>query len=429
MPRRPAADATASPSPLTHGPLAHLEEQLWRPAVRTGDARLSLSPATGGWREAEAYLVLPTLSRATMLLPAGPRAATTGALLNYRGLRRPAQNLQRATLGAAARTGVRLPFPRLAVQVRGVPGVPGPEPVLPLALLAAQTGSGRLHASIGIRTGANRKATLQLVDDAGVPAGFAKFAWNDERADDLARERRALEQAQGSDSARTPPLLATGSYYDWPFIVTAPLPSSSRGVRGDVPPPNPQELYGVCPLVRWSAVAATGQFAALRRRVDALPAGRLPGDLLGRLRRLVDAVAARGEEIPVTSRWHGDLTPWNLARDGDGVLWCFDWESSEPDAVAGLDALHWELTVRTERGARLGRDLLREAYRDAAPFLVAAGVPRAAWPSVLAVYAATLSERACALGAGTGGWEESWVLPSELTEVVEEAHRLVEEHR
>ena len=66
---------------------------------------------------------------------------------------------------------------------------------------------------------------------------------------------------------------------------------------------------------------------------------------------LLDALAGATDTLPVTSRWHGDLTWWNRARDDAGQLWVWDWESSEEDAVAGLDALHWAFSARRTTSA------------------------------------------------------------------------------
>jgi hypothetical protein len=407
------------------GPLSHLVEQLWAPALDTGQVRMVLgTPPQDGWASAETYLVAPTLDRATMLLPAGPRAATRGALLNYRGLRRRLPNAQRTVLGGASALGVRLPFPRLTLQLAD--GAGENRALLPLGMLSAHLGAEPLFASIGIRTGANRKATLQLVDGAGRPAGFAKFAWNPSSSAGIRRETAALAGAAQHGAARSPGLLASGDFHGHPFLVSSPLPLTTRGVRDDVPPPTPAELAALTPVTRWGRAGHTEQLGALRERLAALPGGPGTDAVRERACGLLAEVAERETVHPVTRRWHGDLTPWNSARDDDGVLWCWDWESSEPDALAGMDALHWYVTVRTERGEALDGTLLRSAYHQAGSHLVAVGTPRRGWSEVLAVYAATLAERACELAA-TGGWEEGWVLPHQLLDLLDTSARAMEE--
>jgi len=420
---RHAGDGTDSA--VLAGPLNHLVEQLWSPLVTTGSLRITVgdTPLPEGWRVAEEYYVLPSVSRATMLIPAGPRAATIGSLLNYRGLRRPLPNLQRSVLGNLVRTGVPLPFPRLRVAVPAI----GAEPEeLPLAAFAARLEQPQAYAAIGVRTGANRKATLQLVDGAGAPIGFAKVAWDRASAEGIRRETAALAEASSSGPARRPRLLASGEHVGWPFLISEPLPADARGVRAEVPPPTPAEMIALTPVSRRAEVSATGQFRDLRMRLASLPDGDMVGPVRAAACRLLDAVAQCHDNLLVTTRCHGDLTPWNSARDRDGRLWCWDWESSEADAVAGLDALHWHVTVQTEGGRALDGSVLRTALDRSSPLLVAAGVPRRAWGQVAAVYCATLAERACDLASGAGGWEKDWVLPEQLLDLLSTSALLLE---
>ncbi len=411
------------------GPLSHLVEQLWAPALATGRARLRVGDEAvredgdaTRWTTAEEYLVVPSVGRASMLLPSAPRRATAGALMNYRGLRRRVPNLQRTLLGSTARAGAPLPFPRLSVQVDARAGDDRPE--LPLALLSGRLGV-QVFASIGVRTGANRKATLQLVDATGTPRGFAKMAWGPSSSDGVRREAHALCTPLLEGPVRSPEVLATGEFHGFPYLVTSPLPLGCRGVRADVPAPTPQEVFALCPVVRHDRISSTGQLRALRARVAGAHRDGDSAPVLDAAAALLDLVDASDVELPVTRRWHGDLTPWNCARDTDGTLWCWDWESSEPDAVAGLDALHWHATVSTEGGRRLDGSVLEDAHRDAQSLLVAAGIARPDRALVTALYAATLAERACEWSRD-GGWEAGWVLPGQLVDLLTTARRLVE---
>jgi len=443
---RPAAPAPSSPTdtvapprvpglaPDLDGPLAHVAEQLWGPALRAGRLRLSRHAPEPGWHEVERYLVLPSISRASILLPDVPSAALRGALLNYRGLRSGATALQRSVLGAAVTTRMGMPFPRLSVQVPD-----GADGRLPLGTLEQVLGVGPLLASIGVRTGANRKATLQLVDPEGRPRGFAKLGWDAASAAGIRAETAALEQGPYDGRVRVPRPLASGTLGAHPYVVTAPLPLDVRAVRGTVPAPSAEELAALCPRDRLAPIAATGQFRALRRRLDALGAlGLSPTTrpLLALTGDLLDTLAGLPTEIPVTTRWHGDLTPWNVARDGAGTLWCWDWESSEPDAVAGLDALHWYAGVRRERGERLSATTPASVLADAGHLLRAAALPRACDAGVAALWAATIAERALglALAPAPGDprdpsrperWEDDWVRPEEVAALLTGARRML----
>lgn len=387
------------------GPLDLLVQQLWLPAVRTGDARVVVNPKReAGWVDAESYWVLPSARRPRLLVPAGPRAATAGALANYRGLRTPAPRAAR-TLGASvSRAGLRVARDRLVVQMR--PGAAAAEGLLPLGMLARALGRPRVYAALGVRTGANRKATLQLVDDRGGPVGYAKLAWSPATRRLVETETAALRHPAPDDSAsRMPALLASGQIGDRPYLLTQPLPLSVRSPRRDAAPaPAPRELAALGAPDRRDTVTRTGQFRALRERLTTLSPGR---ELGGLMHTLADRLATAPGEVPVTARWHGDLVPWNTARDADDLLWCWDWESSERDAVAGMDALHWTVSQRRARAA-FGPHTLPEALEHCRVQLWAAGLPRRDWPLVAGVYALTTAERTAALAADSG-WASVWI--------------------
>lgn len=424
MPQSSGARAEID-SRITGGPLAYLIEQLWQPALDTGDVRVALGDDDDpGWVDLERYRVLPGVDRARMLFPDAPKDASVGSLLNFRGLRRRTTNVQRTVLGSLARAG-RLPFPVLRLQTRAE----GPAAVTPLAAVGEVLGRDDLAASVAVNTSANRKATLQVVDENGVPAGFAKFAWDEVSTASVQAEGEALlAVGDRAGTVRAPALLASGSYYDKPFIVSQPLPLDSVGVRADVPPPSALELYTLLPLTRRARIGATGQCVALTARLEQLAAAGpeiLP--VVGAALALLALVGTDEHEVAVQERCHGDLAAWNTARASDGTLWLWDWESSEPDAAAGLDALHWHMSARTEAGERWDGPALLTAIELARPLLAAAGTSRRAEPLVAALYAATIAERACTLAAGPGGWEAGWVLPEHLLEMLATAERLLVE--
>ena len=60
----------------------------------------------------------------------------------------------------------------------------------------------------------------------------------------------------------------------------------------------------------------------------------------GILGAVVDHVEARsGDAVLPFGAWHGDFTPWNMARTPAGI-YVWDWERSAP-APLGLDLLHF----------------------------------------------------------------------------------------
>lgn len=417
-----------------------LVEQLWCLPVAAGQVRVVLNPsADNEWRELESYWVLPSASRARLLIPLATPRVTAASLLQYRSLRRGKVNTARILLGSLARLGLRPVLHRLSVQERV--GAERAQEAMPLAAVAASLrgrgtrGNGGpdsdadgpgLFASIGIRDGDNRKPTLQLVDGAGRPAGYAKLAWN-ESSSELVRTEIAALRAVGASTGpvRAPVLLAVGSQREFPYLVTEPLPLDVRAVRGSVKGPTPQELFALCPVSRVGALSATEHFQALGHRLAALDPASEPA-LAQALARLAELLRTRDTVLPVADRWHGDLVPWNTARDSSGRLWCWDWESCEPDAVAGLDAVHWMFSVRRERGEGPMAANLLQAVDDAGPFFEAAGVPREAWPVLAGVYAMVVAERAWTLAVHNGGWASSWISVPELVGMIDAAQGLLD---
>ncbi|MGA8208751.1 MAG: hypothetical protein WB798_01195, partial [Nocardioidaceae bacterium] len=267
------------------------------------------------------------------------------------------------------------PFPRVALQVDSRHSAPP----LPLATVAAALGLAEVHASIGINRSANRKTTLQLVSAQGAPEGFAKFSWEPVSVAAVRTEADALRAVGGRlGPARAPELLAAQDYHGSPFIVTAPLPDDSVGVRAGVQAPSARELYSLLPLHRRAALADTGQLRALRARLAGVARDSSNREVLSAAASLLDVIAADDLEVPVGVRWHGDLAAWNVARSGDGTLWCWDWESSEEDAAAGLDALHWHMSMGTEAGRAWDGAALALATEAAGELTTAAGAPREA---------------------------------------------------
>ncbi len=424
-------------------PLDTLVEQLWSLPVVAGQTRVVLNPsADSEWCEVETYWVLPNAAKARLLVPLTTPRVTAASLLQYRSLRRGKVNTVRILLGSLARLGVRPVLDRLSVQERVAPVPPGAREALPLAAVAAglrgngrKKGSGdpdvtaaghELFASIGIREGDNRKPTLQLVDGSGNPAGYAKLAWNENSSEFVRTEIDALRAVGGSaGQVRAPALLGVGTLGQFPYLVTEPLPLDVRAVRGRVKGPSPQELFALCPVSRAGMLSSTEHFQALSRRLADLDPASEP-HLAQALARLATTLITLDPLLPVAERWHGDLVPWNTARDSKGRLWCWDWESCEPDAVAGLDAVHWMFSVRRERGeGPMAANLLR-AMADAEPFFEAAGVPRDAWPVLAAVYAMVVAERAWTLAVRNGGWTASWISVQELVALLDASQGLLD---
>lgn len=394
-----------------------LVEQLWAPG-RSEGTRVVVDPADEpGWRDAERYWILPDDDSPRLLLPVAPAPVLRAALTHYRGLRRLPANLARQLLGTVAATGAPVARRQLVVQVRSEDDAAS----LPLTALASALDRPRLWATFGVRTGANRKATMQLLDDDAHAVGYAKFGWSTTADDYVSTEARALGEVGGQVGAmRAPRLLASFTQGGRPVAVVEPLPEDVRGLRGNQQAPTSAELYALCPVERQARPGATAHLRAIGRRLAAVP--REP--VIEQASALLARLDGDRRTVPVQTRWHGDLTPWNCARDASGQLWAWDWESCELDVVAGLDALHWEFSVQREAGS-VDRISLGACLEAARHHLAAAGHGRTTHGVVAATYALTVVERAATLAAREGGWERVWITPAQLERLVAEAARLL----
>ena len=409
-------------------PLELLIQQLWSPGLSDG-VRITTPPrqepaidpsADLPWRDAERYWLLPGRTSPRLLLPDAPKPVLRAAITHYRGLRRLPANLARQALGVAAGAGVPMSRDRLTVQVRS----DADAATLPLACIARELERPRLWATFGVRTGANRKATMQLLDERGTSVGYAKLGWNATADDYVSTEARALREVGGGQGLmRAPRLLASFAQGERPVVVMEPLPAGVRGVRGAQQSPSSAELFDLCPVERRARTGSTAHLRAHARRLDRLGSSGAGADVVSRATALVRRLEEDRRIVPVQARWHGDLTPWNCAREPDGQLWAWDWESCESDVVAGLDAVHWEFSVLREAGS-LDDITLAACLERARRHLTAAGHEPATRSLVAAVYALTVAERAATLAAREGGWERVWITPAQVLRLLAEAERL-----
>ncbi|WP_162598586.1 hypothetical protein [Nocardioides gilvus] len=398
-----------------------LAQQLWSPGLGEG-TRIAVDPAPeSGWQDAERYWLLPGAEHPKLLVPLASPRVQQAALTHYRGLRRAPANLARVALGAGARMGAPLSRRQLAVQVRS----DADAAELPLAKIASELGHEHLFATFGVRTGANRKTTMQLLDDRARAIGYAKLGWNSTADEYVTTESHALRQVGGRVGLmRAPRLLASFRQGGRPVLVVEPLPAGVRGVRGEQAAPSSAELFALGPVERMTRPGSTIGLRAIARRLDVLRADPTTRTVAERATALLRRLEAHSEPVPVQARWHGDLTPWNCAREADGQLWAWDWESSEPDVVAGLDAVHWEFSVQRE-AIPVDRISLTACVGRARHHLAAAGHDRVGHGIVGAVHALTVVERAATLAAREGGWQRVWITPVQLARLVDEAMTLV----
>ena len=255
-------------------PLDLLAEQLWGPGRDdpADNPRIVVdAPATPGWRDVERYFVLPDPTRARLLVPHAPPAVVRGAVTHYRGLRRLPANTARGLLGAAATAKVPLSRHRLMVRVPAGSRGETAAAALPLATIARELGHPRLYATFGVRTGANRKATLQLLAEDGTTVGYAKLGWNS-TADEYVRTEADALSVVGArpGQLRAPGVLASFDQGGRPVVVVAPLPADVRRLRGPRQDPTSAELFALAPVVRTDRAGSTRHLVALTERAVTL---------------------------------------------------------------------------------------------------------------------------------------------------------------
>lgn len=423
---------TALPSQTGHddiipsGPweLQLVARQLWWPLVSSGDYRLALNTvADPDWEVVRRFSVIPSAKAPRLLVGVGDRRPVARALSTFGGIRTRRQRLGRLTTATATRFGLARRGDLLTLERRVGSRPTEPEP---LAFLERELGRP-LNTIVGVRTGANSKATVQLFSEDGQPVGYAKVGWNPITQDYVRRESEVLRELNGSAGRlRVPTVLASGAIGESHFLVTHPLPLDVT----TLPPGHHlsvEDFAGVAPVRRFDSMGGSGQFRALSDRVMAGSGVELGGDTWGRARSLATTLGSSSLRMPVAARWHGDLVPWNAARDSTGGVWVWDWETCEDDAVAGLDVLHWSINTHENRAPADTTSTFVDSVVSCAPMLRALGLGRRQQLAVASLYALALAERSMQLASGHGGWHYNRLQPAVLDHLLRVGQDLAEQ--
>ncbi|MFJ2028792.1 hypothetical protein [Streptosporangium sp. NPDC087985] len=131
--------------------------------------------------------------------------------------------------------------------------------------------------------------------------------------------------------------------------------------------------------------------------------GRISADLL------IDAVGEISRIPGRGSAWHGDFSPWNIARGADGRLLVWDWERFATGVPPGFDALHhfFQRALRRTGPATAARACLAQSLPILAPFGLSAAESR-----LTAVrYLIALADRHAADGHAPFGPPDHWLNP------------------
>lgn len=390
-----------------------LVQQLWAPLVATGDYRVMVNAdLDAGWDVRQRFWIVPSARNPRLLVSTGVLRGTARSLTAYRGIRDSIPSLGRVAMAGMLSAGLPVSKDQLTVERRVDAGKADAEPLATMNTVL----DAELVSIIGVRTGANAKATLQLFTTEGTSAGYAKIAWNDLTTTFVLQETNTLLALQGkAGRVRVPRVLAHGTAGPFPFLVTSPLPPDVASVRGDL---SLAELADVAPLQRHDVVAHTRQFKDLESSIHVLLGQSIFPSLTEPAMQLLQLLRSGQHRVPIAERWHGDLVPWNAAREPDGTLWLWDWEMSQADAAVGLDALHWYVNAGAgSEPTKLVASLI-SAGQNGTARLRALGLGRPQMETVAALYALTLAERSMNFAMQHHGWHLNRLQSSIVVELL-----------
>lgn len=397
---------------------------LWGRAIDTGDYRVVdpvQCPAVPGWRTLRVFDVIGPSARPALLVERGRPGDVARSLVAYRRLRTWKPQAARLALAATARAGIPLPGRSLQLQRREAAD---PSPVEPLSAVAAEL-DRRFNALVGIRRGANAKATAQLFASGGEPLGYAKVAWNALTEGYVRTEAHRLAALAGrAGSVHTPRLAAVGEALGMSFLVSEPLPAGVGRLR-HAEDLTLADLCGIAPVVRAARPGATAQLEQLTGRLAGGRDDPVLARVWGPLADLADRLGSSRVELPVAAYDHGDLVPWNAARNRDGAIWVWDWESSQEDTVAGTDVVHWFVHAVHGPAPQDLAAAIADAGHRAAPALRALGMGTVESRLAVAVYVLISAERACSLARQHGGWSRNRVSVDTVLELTRLGRELV----
>lgn len=301
-------------------------------------ARRRGEPAPAGFERAEAYLALPRAANPRLLVPLGsPQAAAAALTRNHDATSKKAR-LARAGLGAGLKVGLTQ---RVAdrVDVFVDPALSPAERPQHLLTEHLRVLFGRPDLEMAVILGVprlNRKPVLQVLASDGTVVGYVKAAWNDLTAGLVRNEARVLaDLAAAKPATFTPPaFVAAGPWGDLELIAASALPNAARPDPAQILEPPMAVIAEIAGLWGRSTarLADSPYWAGVRERL-AQGGSELLQRAVGWIER------HHGHDDIAFGAWHGDFTPWNMARLGD-TTYLWDWERAA-SAPAGLDLLHF----------------------------------------------------------------------------------------
>ncbi|QYJ04213.1 phosphotransferase [Nocardioides panacisoli] len=377
------------PVVLRDGPPAPLLDTvaaLWPHA----EVRLVHGHARGSDVRAE-FALAPSARSPRMAIPVAPAAAAAGAMGRASAATGAGEVATRLAASRFLRVGgVRALADR--VQVRG------PSDDSLQDHLEESLGLPLVFA-LGIGTDrVNRKPVLEAFDLRGRRVGFVKVGLGPVARESVTAEAAALQQvrALAGSGIEVPRVLHHSTWRGAPVLVMTSVPTPGAIVDWDrrrIP-------------TSWMRTFDR-RFAAPSRRLGDLPwwhdvVERLASVTRRRERRsaleCADRLASTATTALPVSAWHGDWTPWNMARHRRGLsLW--DWERFEVGVPSGLDVVHYAVNVHTVADGETPAAVARGAARARGHLDLREGEA----DTVVGAYLAAINARYLPLAEGPGG--------------------------
>jgi Phosphotransferase enzyme family len=286
------------------------------------------------------FYVLPDAHSPRMLVPADNSAAASRSLRRFSAALSVPDTVKRLGISATLRCGLAFPH-RIEVS----------DNAASLRSWLSDVLGEPVEFSVALGTArANRKPVLQVFDSRGRSLAFAKVGATPLAEKHVAAEVEALTVlgAAGTPARiEVPKVIRAGRWHGILVLVMTSLDTSvwqRPSKQWELPTSVMDALHGHFaghpqPLVQtpmWKSMhAARDQLAASQTR-DRLDTA------LTRLERLA------GDRDTVPGAWHGDWTPWNMARRR-GRIQLWDWERFDTGVPRGLDRCHYGVNAVCRR--------------------------------------------------------------------------------
>ncbi|WP_458113684.1 hypothetical protein M1D88_06170 [Arthrobacter sp. R1-13] len=400
----------------TMKPLLATLSDLWPGSTgRVIPARSPYNPTTEV-TNGEGFWVVPHIRAPRILIPVSNARAASSALHRYSAAISLSETVQRLVLASALGVGAGRALLPDRVQLDSAPS-----DTLPLdqaQLGGFQQGEAGDSSILGYLEGvlgepvsvslsigparANRKPVLQVFDSKGRSLAFVKVGDTATASSHVSREAKnlALLSAKDFSTLELPALINFGSWRSMTVLVMSALNTvpAARGPRfAGLRERALLELNEAFPYEDLP-LGQTPLWVGLRTQYLQLTDGPVRlrfGQCLERLE------TAFPDQILRVGAWHGDFTPWNMARRR-GRLQLWDWERFDEGVPVGLDQLHYPLNLHLRRAGTTLAAILEGLELGAPGF----GIPHRqarGTHAVLGAYLAAISLRYLLGAQGEGG--------------------------